>query len=131
MRLEKWNIWVDVILKLKYILKVYRGDELLLTLEHPSDTFTTTDGKQYPKIAKRKCDVFKRAVLILMECANIDKKDLRADHIDDYTVNNMMTMLNGSKAMSSQLFSRFIHMAGLTYTVVMYDDDKLIFEYKE
>jgi hypothetical protein len=63
---------------------------------------------------------------------NITKTTLRSNEgVDDYTINNMMTTLNGDKALSAQLFSRFIRMAGLTFSVDIVKDGKIIFTYKE
>ena len=62
---------------------------------------------------------------------NITKNTLSGEDVDDYTINNMMTTINGKKALSSQLFSRFIRMAKLSYTITIYDNDKELFKYKE
>lgn len=130
MRLDKWNIWIDVILHVSYAVQVYNGTKKLLTYKYPGDIFDTGIVK-YDTIIKSSDDSFKKIIKILMVMENITKNTLKSDEIDDYTINNMITTLNGKKALSSQLFSRFIRMAGLSYKVLIYDNDKIIFEYKE
>ena len=130
MRLDKWNIWIDVILHIQYELDVFKDDKLLIHYEYPNDKFDTGDVK-YDKIINSKDDPFKKIIKILMIMENITKNDLRSDDIDDYTINNMMTTINGKKPLSAQIFSRFIRMANLSYTVHLYDNKECLFEYKE
>lgn len=131
MRLDKWVIWIDIILHVHYTLDVYRGDKLLLSYSYPSDTFDT-GVVRYDNIISSDDDPFKKIIKVLMVMENINKNSLRSDEVDDYTINNMMTTLNGKKSLSAQLFSRFIRMADLSYTIRLYDEeDKLLFEYKE
>ena len=66
-----------------------------------------------------------------MVMENIDKASLRSPEVDDYTINNMMTTLSGTKPLSAQLFSRFMRMARLMYTVDIMDAGTLVFQYKE
>lgn len=130
MRLDKWNIWINVILHVKYTIEVFNGDKKLLTYLYPSDKFDTGIVK-YDNIVASEDDPFKKIIKILMVMENINKNSLRSQEVDDYTINNMITTLNGKKALSAQLFSRFIRMANLSYTITIYDQDKMIFEYKE
>lgn len=130
MRYDKWNIWVDCILHLTYRIDVYKGDKKVITYLYP-DKFDTGIVK-YDNIIKSKDDQFKKIVKILMIMEGITKSTLKTSDVDDYTINNMMTTLNGSKPLSAQLFSRFIRMAGLTYTVTIFDNrGEEVFVYKE
>ena len=131
MRLDKWKVWLSTILHVSYVLDVYDEDKRLITYNYPEDTFDTGVIK-YDGITEQKCDPFKKIVRILMIMKNISKQTLKSDDVDDYTINNMMTTLNGDKTLSSQLFSRFIRMTGLRYSVKIYDRNKqLLFEYTE
>ena len=130
MRLEKWKIWLSSILHVSYVLDVYDDDKKLVTYHYPEDTFDTGVVK-YDNITGQKYDAYKKIVKILMIMKNITKNMLKTDDVDDYTINNMMTTLNGDKSLSAQIFSRFIRMAGLSYTIRIYDGDKLLFEYME
>lgn len=130
MRIDKWDIWINVILHVSYDINIFKGDKKLLTYKHPKNTFDTGDVT-YDKIVKSKDDPYKKIVKILMSMENIQKADLKSDEVDDYTINNMITMLNSNKALSAQLFSRFIRMAGLSYQVLIYKNEKQIFEFKE
>jgi hypothetical protein len=130
MRLDKWNIWTDVILHINYVITVKNGDRKLVTYHHPKNEFDTGIVK-YDSIINTNDDPFKKIVKILMVMENITKNSLKSDEVDDYTINNMMTTLNGKKALSAQIFSRFIRMADLSYTITIYDGEKEIFEYYE
>lgn len=130
MRLDKWNIWINVILHVSYSIEVNKGSKRLLTYQYPGDTFDTGIVK-YDNIVASEDDPFKKIIKILMVMENINKNSLRSEEVDDYTINNMLTTLNGKKALSAQLFSRFIRMANLSYTIKIYDNDTQIFEYKE
>lgn len=130
MRLDKWNIWINVILHVSYSIEVTKGSKKLLTYQYPSDTFDTGIVK-YDNIVASEDDPFKKIIKILMVMENINKNSLRSEEVDDYTINNMLTTLNGKKALSAQLFSRFIRMANLSYTIKIYDNGTQIFEYKE
>lgn len=129
MRLDKWTIWIDIVFKLHYVLEVYKGDKLSLTYYYPEDRMEFGIVK-YP--VDEKADPFKKIIKLLMFKENINKADLKSDEVDDYTINNMMTTLNGKKPMSAQLFSRFIRMAKLNYIIKLYEaDGSEIFVYKE
>lgn len=130
MRLDKWNIWINVILHVTYTIEVNKGTKKLLSYEYPKDKFDTGIVK-YDNIIASSDDPFKKIIKILMVMENINKNNLRSDDVDDYTINNMITTLNGSKSLSAQLFSRFIRMADLSYTIRIYDNNKMIFEYRE
>lgn len=130
MRLDKWNIWIDVILHVSYVIEVYKGKKKLLKYKYPENAFDTGIVK-YDDIIKSMDDSFKKIIKILMIMENITKNTLKSDDVDDYTINNMITTLNSKKALSAQLFSRFIRMAGLSYVVSIYDNGKIIFKYKE
>ena len=130
MRLDKWNIWLNEILHITYRLEVYRGPKRLLTYTQESDEFDTGIVK-YDNIINTSDDPFKKTIKILMVMENITKSMLREAEVDDYTINNMMTTINGPKPLSAQIFSRFIRMAGLSYRVTLYDAGKEIFEYRE
>ena len=129
MRLDRWNIWINNILHLRYIVDVLKNGESIITYEHPANKFTV--GYNYDHIIKTKDDPFKKIVKILIDMENIEKQSLMSKEVDNYTINNMMTTINGSKSLSAQLFSRFLRMAKLTYTVQMFDNETLIFEYNE
>ena len=130
MRIEKWKVWLDNILHMGYVLEVFSDDKRLVKYEYPKDKFDTGIVK-YNDITNTKDDPFKKIVKLLMIMKNINKKTLQSDCVDDYTINNMMTTLNGTKALSAQLFSRFIRMANMSYTIRIYDKGKEMFEYKE
>lgn len=130
MRIDKWDIWVNVILHLSYQINVMKNDKILVSYTYPSNVFDTGIVK-YDNITNSNDDPYKKIIKILMIMENITKNDLKSDDIDDYTINNMMTTLNGHKALSAQLFSRFIRMAGLSYQVIVYDKGQQIFEFKE
>lgn len=130
MRLDKWNIWIDVILHLRYTIIVYKDGKKLLSYNYPKNTFDTGIVK-YDNIIKTKDDPYKKIIKILMIMENINKNSLRSKEVDDYTINNMLTTLNSNKALSAQLFSRFIRMANLSYDVKIFDKNDLLFEYHE
>ena len=129
MRADKWNIWLDCILHITYHIDVFRDEKKLVSFDYPS-TFDTGIVK-YDNITSGRDDPLKKIIKILMIKENINKNSLKSDEIDDYTINNMMTTLNGDKPLSAQLFSRFIRMANLSYKIVMIDKGQPIFEYKE
>lgn len=130
MRLDKWHIWINTILKVRYVITVKKGRKQLLTYTYPDDVFDTGVVK-YDAIAKSSNDPLKKIIQILMVMENITKQSLKSDEVDDYTINNMFTTLTSDKAMSAQLFGRFIRMAGLSYKVNIFDREQMIFEYKE
>ena len=130
MRLDKWNIWVNSILHVNYVIEVRNDDKKLLTYRYPKNEFDTGIVK-YDSIINTDDDPYKKIIKILMVMENITKNSLKSDEVDDYTINNMMTTITSKKQLSAQLFSRFIRMANLSYTITIYDKDKQIFEYRE
>jgi hypothetical protein len=130
MRMERWEIWIKRIFNLRYDLTVYKADQKLVSYAYPENEYDT-GVVQYDAITLTDDDQFKKLVRILMIKENISKHDLRSDQVDDYTINNMLTTLGTKKPLSAQLFSRFIRMASLNYTVEVFEDGKLLFEYKE
>lgn len=130
MRLDKWNIWIDVILHVDYVIELFNNDRKLLSYQYSKNKFDTGIVK-YDNITSSEDDPFKKIIKILMVMENITKSSLRSDEIDDYTINNMMTTINGKKSLSAQLFSRFIRMANLSYVITIYDGNEKIFEYRE
>lgn len=130
MRIDRWYIWLDI-LKLKYDIAVSKDSKRLIYYKYPTDEFDTGIVK-YDNIIKSKADPLKKLIKILMVMENISKSDLRSDEVDDYTINNMITTINGSKALSAQIFARFIGLSGMDYMVNMYDcNDNLIFTYRD
>ena len=130
MRLDKWMIWMDVILHMSYTVTIYKDGKKLLSYAYPENIFDT-GIVNYDNITITKDDPFKKIIRILMIMENINKNSLRSKEVDDYTINNMMTTMNSKKALSAQLFSRFIRMANLSYGVHIFEDDNPIFEYRE
>jgi hypothetical protein len=130
MRLNKWLIWIDNILHMQYIIIVDRDKRELLSYHYPKEIFKT-GIINYDSIINTKDDSLKKIIKIIMVMENISKSNLKSKDVDDYTINNMLTTLDSNKSVSAQLFSRFIHMANLSYTVKIFKDDELILEYKE
>lgn len=130
MRLEKWLIWLNVILHLDYVIKVYRGSRLLVSYISKTNNFDTGPVK-YDCIANSKDDPFKKVIKILMVKENISKSTLNNSEIDDYTINNLLTSINSDKAISSQLFGRFMKIAKFNYEIILFDKGNTIFKYRE
>lgn len=131
MRMERWEIWINQILHLSYNITVYNGDKKVVTFQYPEKVFDS-GIVTYDDIVNSKDDPLKKLVKISMLKENISKNDLKSEEVDDYTINNMMTTLTTNKPLSAQLFSRFIRMSGLSYTVEMIDKSgEVIFEYQE
>lgn len=130
MRYEKWSVWIDGILHLSYKVKVFKDDKRCLTYNYPEDVFETGIVK-YDNITKTNDDPFKKIVKLLMIMENITKASLRSSCDDDYTVNNLLTTVNNNKPLSAQLFSRFIRIAGFSYSVQLYENGNMVFEFNE
>jgi hypothetical protein len=128
MRLEKWNIWLHNILHMKYEVIIRNGERDICSYKEPDQFTLITD---HHDLLKKKMDPLKKLIKITMIDERIDKSDLRSDDIDEYTINNMMTILTGPKPVSAQLFSRFIHMADLSFQLNVYDHDDIIVTYRE
>ena len=119
MRLDKWRIWMDMILKVRYVLNVYKNGNIILTHNYPEDVYDTKLVNYDSIIKNKQDDSFKKIIKILMIMENITKLTLKSDETDDYTINNMMTTLNSNKPISAQLFSRFMRMADLNYDIMV------------
>ena len=132
MRIERWNLWVDIILHLHYELNVFKGSKTLISYKYPENTFDTGIVK-YNNIIQEKANAFNKIVRILCIMENISKATLRENtEVDSYTINNMFTTIMSNKALSSQLFSRFIHISGLSYQMKVFNNKKeLLVDYKE
>jgi hypothetical protein len=130
MRMDKWIIWLNNILHMSYIVTVYDGSKELITYDDRKNKFYT-GITNYDAIISTSDDPFKKLIKILIVMLNIDKSKLRSKEVDDYTINNMMSIINSDKNISSQLFSRFIRLTNLSYIVRIYEQNELVFEYKE
>lgn len=130
MRYDKWTVWINDILHLSYKIKIYKSNKKVLVYEYPSNKFNTGIIK-YDKIVESINDPLKSIVKILIVIFNIDKSIMRKECNDDYTVNNLMTTINSDKPLSSQLFSRFLMMNKFNYKLELYEDNNLIFTFKE
>ena len=133
MRIERWNVWVDIILHLHYELTVYKENKLLLSYKYPENKFDT-GIVNYDSIVGSKSDPFTKIVKILLIMENINKSSIRdlSTDVDSYTVNNMFTTIMSDKPLSAQLFSRFIRITGLSYNIKVYNkENDLLVDYKE
>lgn len=130
MRIDKWKIWIDHILHLGYKISVSKDGEQLIEYSYPDNTYHV-NGNECDDIIKEDIDSLKKIVKVVMKLKNIKKANLKADNVDDYTINNMLTTINGNKALSAQIFSRFMRMADMSYNIQMYDGNDMIFEYHE
>lgn len=130
MRYDKWTIWINKILHLKYKIKVYKGNKIILEYHYPEDKIDT-GIVNYENTVNKSDDPLKKIVKLLIVIYNIDKSQLRKECNDDYTVNNLMTTINSKKSLSSQLFSRFMNMSKFKYVLELYENDNKIFEFKE
>lgn len=130
MRLDKWNVWLLNILHLKYKLTILdeNGNEII-SYNYPENEFGIIDDDLLEKI---KCnDPLKRIVKILIDLKGITKEHFKEESIDEYTVNNLFTVITSNKSMSGQIFSRFILFAGLSYRVDMIENDEIIYSLTE
>ena len=117
MRNHRWRIWINDILKLHYIIKIYKNNENILEYK-------------YPDITLNHKDLFKLIIQTLLKDLNINKNDLHCTELDDYTINNMFSALRG-KQLSAQIFSRFMLLMNLSYDIEFYKNENLIFIYKQ
>lgn len=133
MRIDKWLVWLDIILHIHYDLRIFKNEKQIILYNYKTNEFDTGIIKYNSIVNSKSMDPFKKIIKILMIMENISKTSLHTDDVDDYTINNMITTINGSKPLSAQLFSRFIRMANLNYSIRIYDnaDNKMIFEYHE
>ena len=130
MRMDKWHTWISTIFHMSYTIDVYKKNKRMISFKYPDNTFDTGVVK-YTDITKTKDDPFKKMIKILMIMDNVNKNTLKSDTVDDYTINNMMTTINGKNPMSAQLFSRYIHMTNLSFVLKIYNKEELVFTYKE
>ena len=132
MRLDKWYIWINVILHLSYDVIIFKKKKEILRYSYPVNRFKFDDMNKYKDIIKSKDDSFKKIIKILMVKESIDKNNLKEDSPDDYMVNNLMTTLyDDKKNISGQLFSRFMNMTNLHYHINLYDRyKKPVFSFK-
>lgn len=130
MRTDKWSIWIDIILKLQYLIKVYNENKLILSYKYPEDIFKS-GIVNYESSCNKNDDPLKKILKILMLKENITKSTLKTSEADDYTINNLLAALSSNKSISAQLFSRFMKMARLNYEIILYDKNKAIFKYRE
>jgi len=132
MRPGKWNIWIDTILHLQYDIKVYRSDgTTIVTYNYPADSYDTGDKRCNTIVKCKNYDFLKKLIRIIILKENLDKHALKDNRVQSHTINNLMTAVYGDKTISAQLFSRFCHMANITYTITLYQEGAKLFEYKE
>ena len=129
MRLDKWDVWVMNILHIEYDISIFDGDELLVKYHCPSNEFSCIDEDI---LSETECnDPLKQIVKILIKLKDITKDQFKSDDIDEYTVNNMFTIINSNKKLSGQIFSRFVSMAELACKIDVYMDGELIYSLEE
>lgn len=131
MRMDKWLVWLNTILHKGFTITVFHGTKKLVSYQYPMNQFDT-GLVQYPEITEDpKSDFLKKLIRIVTIQENINKARLRSDETDEYTINNLMTSLNGNKPLSAQLFSRFMRMAGLSYEVIIEDGGCPVFTFRD
>ncbi len=128
MRVDKFHLWIDKIFGARYVITVYKDSKELLTYEWPSNKLDTGLVKYNTEPSD---DEFKKIVKVLMVKENISKTNLKSEDVDDYTINNLMTTLHSDKALSAQLFSRFMRMANLHFEIEIFNKKGSIFLYRE
>lgn len=129
MRQDKWNIWLAV-LKMTYSIDVYDNNNVKL-LSYNSETDILDAQETWGSNIKEGDDPLTRIAKVLIQMKSINKASLQRPEIDSYAVNNLFTAINGSKALSAQLFSRFIRMANMSYDVTLYKDGETYFNFHE
>lgn len=129
MRLDKWYNWVTAILHLDYKITVFEDNKELISYQFLSNEFKTEFTEVLSKIETK--DPLKKLVKFIIKLKNIVKEQFKGEEIDEYTINNMFTIINGSKPMSAQIFSRFINLAELDFVIEMKEDGQTIFSVKE
>lgn len=131
MRMEKFHLWMSAILKCHYKITVSNNGKTMLSYDWPIDKFDTGIVK-FDKIVDTKDDPLKKIIKIIMVMNNITKTTLKSDDVDDYTINNMMTIIHSDKSLSAQIFCRFIRMAKLSFVMEIYNQqNQCIFTYSE
>ena len=131
MRMDKWLIWMNSILHKSFSFAVYDKSKLIVSYRYPENKFSVDDPR-CDEIIKSNDDFLKKLIKITMIVMDVNKNQLRSDTTDEYTINNLMTSLNGDKPLSAQLFSRFMDMAHYQYVIAVYNDDgSVLFEFKD
>ena len=131
MRMDKWLIWMNSILHKAFTFGVYKDDALVVQYEYPQNSYSVSDAS-CQEILSSKDDFLKKLIKITMVKTNLNKSDLRSDTTDEYTINNLMTSLNGNKPLSAQLFSRFMDMANYSYLItILNEDGSVLFTFKD
>lgn len=132
MRLDRFNIWMKSILHMnfKLIVKDNNGNKLV-TYDDNLNKFDTGIISYNDIVNNNNIDFMKKIIFIVMRMKSITKSQLSSGDMKDYTVNNLLILLNSNKQFSIQLFSRFIKMIDYSYNIEIYDKDKLIFIYSE
>lgn len=130
MRLDKWLIWMNSILHKSFVFTIVSKGKVILEYTYPQNEFSVNDDR-VKSILESKDDFLKKIIKIVMITEEVNKNDLRSETTDEYTINNLMTSLNGSKPLSAQLFSRFMRMAHFSYTIDVMDNGDCIFEFKD
>jgi hypothetical protein len=126
MRMARWEIWMACIFHFHYTITVRSHIKNLLVYKWPENEFDC----KYDHLYHKSDDQLKKIVKILIALEDITKSSLRSPEVDDYTVNNLYTILSSNKPLSAQLFSRFIRIAKLGYNIDVYDkNDRLVLSY--
>lgn len=130
MRLNKWHVWVTTILSVGYRITVFdRENSVLVSYEFPSGVIAGVNEKL---IKSTNCsDPLKQIVKILILLLNISKEQFKTDAVDEYTINNLFTVIGNNKPMSGQIFSRFIILSDLMYQIEVIKDGEVIYSFKE
>lgn len=130
MRLNKWMTWVTVILKIGYKITVFdRENTVILSYEFPSGLITGVNEKL---IKSTECkDPLKQIVKILIILLDITKDQFKCEDVDEYTINNLFTVIGNNKPMSGQIFTRFILLSDLMYQIDVIKDGSIIYSFKE
>lgn len=130
MRLDKWYNWITAILHLDYKITVFdENNDELISYQFLSNKFSTKYSEILNQIENK--DPLKRIVKFIIKLKNIVKDQFKNDEIDEYTINNMFTIINGSKPMSAQIFSRFMTLTELEFEIQLIENNEIIFSTRE
>ena len=130
MRLDKWNVWLLNILHLGYKITVLDEDQNeIIAYEFPLNEFSVVDEDVLEKCPCS--DPLKRIVKVIIYLKNITKDQFKEESIDEYTVNNLFTVISSDKKMSGQIFSRFLAFANMSYRVDIIRDGEVIYSLSE
>jgi hypothetical protein len=130
MRRDRWELWISSIFKLTYYIIVYKNGTEILRYDYPSNKIDTGIVEYDASIGDTE-DPLKRIVKTIMIRENISKATMRSDEVDDYTINNLLTTISSKKPLSAQLFSRFMRITALSFTVTVCENGNEIFKYRE